>query len=291
MLSSDPEYAGRPDTPAPIPCEYCGALRYHLGVELYDGVRWFPSGPQPCTCHKATESREAAETARRMAEAAKREAVEAEKLRTKTRRILSESGMGERFRRRTFETFEITDSNRRAAAAAKRYADGFSTLLPKPGEPEPGRNGLFISGPPGTGKTHIAAAIANHLLAKGTPAICMTMIDLLERIKRTYTQAAMDGEDESSILSLYKTVPLLVIDDIGKEPPTEWAISTVYNIINGRYEAYMPTIITTNYDTETLISRMTPRETRDSQTAKATIDRLMEMCRGISLTGESWRQR
>ena len=50
-----------------------------------------------------------------------------------------------------------------------------------------------------------------------------------------------------------------MIDDIGKEPPTEWAISTVYNIINGRYEAYLPTIVTTNYDTEALIDRMTPR--------------------------------
>ena len=117
---------------------------------------------------------------------------------------------------------------------------------------------------------------------------CMTMIDLLERIKRTYSAT---GGSESDVLKIYKTVPLLVIDDIGKEPPTEWAISTVYNIINGRYEAYLPTIVTTNYDTEALIDRMTPRESHDSMTARATIDRLMEMCRGITLTGQSWRSR
>ena len=99
------------------------------------------------------------------------------------------------------------------------------------------------------------------------------------------------GGSESDVLKIYKTVPLLVIDDIGKEPPTEWAISTVYNIINGRYEAYLPTIVTTNYDTEALIDRMTPRESHDSMTARATIDRLMEMCRGITLTGQSWRSR
>ena len=113
-------------------------------------------------------------------------------------------------------------------------------------------------------------------------------IDLLERIKRTYSTT---GGSESDVLKIYKTVPLLVIDDIGKEPPTEWAISTVYNIINGRYEAYLPTIVTTNYDTEALIDRMTPRESHDSMTARATIDRLMEMCRGITLTGQSWRSR
>lgn len=65
------------------------------------------------------------------------------RLREKIKRIVGESGMGDRFLRRTFETFQITEDNSRAAAAGRRFAENFDSLLPKQDQPEPGRNGLL----------------------------------------------------------------------------------------------------------------------------------------------------
>ncbi len=276
-----------PGVPEPGKCPYCGRTLYHRGVQLWGRVLWIPH-LERCTCPEAVAAYEAAERERLEQERLERKAEENRKFQERVKRIVGQSGMGERFLRRTFSTFRETPENKKALAVCWRYAKEFDNLLPKRGQPEPGRNGLFISGPPGVGKTHLVAGIANELLSLGKPVVCMTMIDLLERIKRTFNKT---GADEGEVLRIYKTIPLLIVDDIGKEPPTEWAISTVYNIINDRYEAYLPTIVTTNYAPDDLITRMTPRTTGDSTTARATIDRLLEMCNGLSLTGKSWRGR
>ncbi len=282
------DFADMPGTPPPKICEFCGSPVYYKGVINDDGYVFWTPNDIPCTCPEAVAAHEAKEAKRKEQEKAEREAQENRRFREKVERVIGESGMGERFLRRTFDTFAETDENKKTLGVCRKYADGFDNLTPRHGQPEPGRNGLFISGPPGTGKTHLAAAISNRLLSQGKPVICMTMIDLLGRIKHTFNES---GSDEWEVLRIYKTVPLLVIDDMGKEPATEWAVSTVYNIINARYEAYLPTIITTNYTADDLINRMTPKSTGDSVTAKAAVDRLMEMCMGISLAGKSWRTR
>lgn len=232
---------------------------------------------------KEKAEREARERAERAAE-------EEMKMRWKVLEIIGASGINARFLRRTFETYQVTPDNQRAFRACKSYAETFRDKL-LINNPDPGRNGLFITGPKGTGKTHLASAIANEIMHGGTAVICMTMIDLLDKIKSTYEQRKQRNASEGNILKAYKEVPLLIIDDMGKEPPTEWAVSKIYAIINARYEAYLPTIITTNYTDSELVRRLTPKDTGDSTTADATIDRLREMCAAIVTTGESWRSR
>lgn len=292
ILSNNPVAEGF-DPPAPVPCEYCGKPRYTKGY-IFDATRifWNPLGPVPCDCPEAVAEHKRAEEERQAQIEAKREAEEAAKMRDRVRRLVGDSGMNARFLRRTFDSFQQTEANHRALRVCKQYADTFRDKQPKYNT-DPGRNGLFITGPMGTGKTHLAAAIANQLIQDGTAVICMTMIDLLDRIKKTYEQNRQYGTEtnESNLLSAYKTAPLLIIDDMGKEPATEWAVSKIYAIINARYEAYMPTIITTNYTDSELVKRLTPKDTGDSTTADATIDRLREMCAAIVTTGGSWRSR
>ncbi|MFR7893393.1 MAG: ATP-binding protein [Dysosmobacter sp.] len=188
-----------PESLSPFPASSaapCATTRASRSATASSGLPTEPSdAPVPRPWLPTRRRRQSA----KLAEAAAAKAEEEKKMRERIKRIVGESGMGDRFLRRTFSTFQLTDDNKRAAAAARRYAEGFDAMLPQPGRQEPGRNGLFIAGPPGTGKTHLAAAIANHLIAQGKPVICMTMIDLLERIKRTYSAT---GGSESDVLKI-----------------------------------------------------------------------------------------
>lgn len=288
---SNEERAKEHNPPEPVPCEYCGKLRYTEGYDIGFRILWNFMGPERCDCPEAVAAYEKEKAEREAKEKAEREAEEARKMREKVQRIIGNSGMNARFLQRTFATYQLTEDNQRALNVCQSYADHFREKLPA-NLKEPGRNGLFITGPKGTGKTHLAAAIANQLMQEGRAVICMTMIELLDRIKETYEQSRQYGESsEGDLLNTYKTVPLLIIDDMGKEPATEWAVSKIYAIINARYEAYLPTIITTNYTDSELVRRLTPKDTGDSMTADATIDRLREMCAAIVTTGASWRSK
>ena len=286
-MSNDPT-AWAYNPPEPVACEYCGKPRYTQGFRFLNRILWAPHGPERCDCPEAVAAYEKAKAEREAAEQAERDREASYRMRLRVQEIIGSSGMHTRFLRRTFETFLPTDDNQRAVRVCKTYADTFRDKLPE-NNPEPGRNGLFITGPKGTGKTHLAAAIANQLMQEGVAVICMTMIDLLDRIKQTYEKQKQFGASEGNVLNTYKEVPLLIIDDMGKEPATEWAVSKIYAIINARYEAYLPTIITTNYSDGELVRRLTPKETGDSTTADATIDRLREMCAAIVTSGDSWR--
>ena len=85
----------------------------------------------------------------------------------------------------------------------------------------------------GTGKTHLASAIANRLLSLGIPVIAGTLSTLLDKIKRSWQDVKLN---EYEIMKAFFDCDLLIIDDLGKEKVTDWYLERLYSIINHRYE-------------------------------------------------------
>ena len=287
IMSNDPA-ADDYNPPSPLTCEYCGRERYTKGIIIGSKVTWLPCGPEPCTCPEGIKAAEKA-AADQLAEIAKREiTAAAAKQQAKISAVIGAygCGLGKRFIHRRFDNFISTDENKAALATAIGYVANFKNIQEQNETRE--RNGLLLIGPPGTGKTHLAAAIANDLTSSGTCVLFSTMIDALDKIKRSYKADNAGSLSEFEIIRTYKTTDLLIIDDLGKERPTEWALEKIYSILNARYENYRAIIVTTNYTAPQLIARMTPTD-GDRTTAEATVDRIREMTWPVMIGGASWR--
>lgn len=253
---------------APEECHHCGRKlrwRYYL---IGNTRVWLHL--EPCTCEGAVleRKRKAVEEERRRRE---------EENRQKMRRIeelFRQSRLGKRFRERTFDNFVVTTYNRKAFEVALEYAKNFSHYQ-KAGE------GLFITGGTGTGKTHLAAAIANYLLQNLVTVVFVNITRLLSGIKATFDESSASTEQQ--LVDELCRVELLVIDDLGKEKPSTWVEEKLYTIVNARYEDYKPIVITSNYSLEDI-------ETRLENCGEAIVSRLMEMCRGLKIDGPDYRK-
>ena len=105
---------------------------------------------------------------------------------------------------------------------------------------------LVISGPSGCGKTHLAAAIANRCIQGGRAVLFMVVPDLLDHLRAAYQPDSEVGYDD--LFELLRNAPVLVLDDLGVQSATPWAEEKLFQLINHRYSAQMPTVFTTNLD-------------------------------------------
>ena len=115
---------------------------------------------------------------------------------------------------------------------------------------------LFITGRYGTGKTHLAAAIANEALKKGTDLIFQPVPDLLDQLRMTFGNTGESYEDRFERI---RSVPLLILDDLGTQSSTAWAEEKLYQIINHRYVKKLPTVITSNVSLREMDGRIASR--------------------------------
>lgn len=106
------------------------------------------------------------------------------------------------------------------------------------------RGWLVLSGPYGSGKSHLAYATAGAFLRAGHAVYISTVPDLLEALRRGF-----NGQGEDSYERRFDTVcraELLVLDDLGAQSQTEWAAEKLYQIIDFRYRLRLPLMVTTN---------------------------------------------
>lgn len=155
---------------------------------------------------------------------------------------------------KTFDTFDLrerelprtaADNLRRAYELAYDFAENPSDWL------------VFNSIGYGNGKTHLAAAIANHIANKGEPVLFVVVPDLLDHLRATFNPAS--GLRLDKRFDEVKTASLLVLDDLGTESATKWAREKLYQLFNYRYNARLPTVITTATPIDDLDPRLATR--------------------------------
>lgn len=162
-----------------------------------------------------------------------------------------------------FSGADQSGDNASSIAKCRRYAEKFAQMRRD-------NRGLLLFGGVGTGKTYTAACIANELLAQGLPIVMTSLVKLID-----------GGADE--LCSRMAAIDLLILDDLGAERSTDYALEQIYNIVDSRYRVGLPVIYTTNLTLEEL------KHPSDLRYARI-YDRILERCFPVEFRGNSRRK-
>ena len=137
--------------------------------------------------------------------------------------------------------------------------------------------GLLLWGDVGTGKTFIAACIANALIEKGVSVLMTNFSKILNSL------SGMFDVDRNKFIESFNRYSLLIIDDLGIERNSEFALEQVFNVIDSRYRSKKPLIVTTNLTLDEL------KHPKDLAHARI-YDRALERCVPLKVNRQNIRQ-
>lgn len=231
-------------------CEHCGKPLSQLGMIGFDGiVRWVIR--KECDCKGASEKRKEED---RQVEEQKRKQLESK---------LRHAGISKRYLGASVSRPESV-----------RYIEAF-----RPGN----GTGLYFVGGVGSGKTYEASAIAKSFIWAGYLVVFTTTLELLDGIHKGY-----EGKGGPSI-GRFCSADLLILDDFGKENANSWVLTTLFQILNSRYEGCLPTVFTSQYSLDSLEKRMARGGERES--AQAIVSRIAQISKVVNLGSRDRRRR
>lgn len=236
---------------------YCGVCRTRKQTRVKvtiqgDTIERTP--PVPCKCMIDEQERQ-------------RLAAEQQKKMQTVQELRKASLMGEQFKRSTFDSYHVNQHNGKHYKLATRYVQRFPEMLEK-------NQGMLFCGEPGTGKTFLAACIANALLDQGIPVMMTSFVKLV---------SLSNTDNRQDLIKKLNAADLLIIDDLGAERGSEFAQEQVYDFVDSRCQSGKPMIITTNMSLAEIM------DTPDIR-YKRIYERIIKYCWPMEFTGPSWRR-
>jgi DNA replication protein DnaC len=205
------------------------------------------------------------------ADAAAERKAQADAAERRHRSVLAEARIPARFIGRTFDTFVAASAPQlQALTIVRDYAEQFDQHLSK-------GTGLILSGFPGTGKSHLATAVLQHVMHRHPDVRYMTCLDMIRAVRDTWRR---DSErSETQMLTYLERLDLLVIDEVGAQYGTEGEKTVLFDVIDRRYRERRPLILLTNQD----------RPGFQEFVGDRSDDRLGETCRWIAFAWDTYR--